>query len=87
MSAIASTKKRIHINKHVIASNKRNGTHQPVISIKTSKTNTYAHKVQINGPSEVIHAYEGSGHKPLSCGAIVWIETYSELVVDGELLP
>jgi len=64
-------KKRIHINQHVIRANKKNGTTDPVITIKTNKQNVYADRVEIRGPSNVVY----SPDKPLSCGARVWIET------------
>ena len=70
---------RIHVNMHKIRANKKNGTRDPVITCKTSKSNTYAYSVKINGPSEVIY----SPDKPLSCGAKVWVETddkYVEIV-------
>ena len=64
-------KKRIHINQHVIRSNARNEENNPVITVKTSTRNIYAHKVDIGGSSTVVY----SPDKPLSCGAKVWIET------------
>ena len=64
-------KKRIHINQHVIRSNAKNEENNPVITVKTSKRNVYAHKVDIGGSSTVVY----SPVKPLSCGAKVWIET------------
>ena len=74
-------KKRIHINQHVIRSNKKNGTNEPVITVKTSKSNDYAHEVEIKGPSKIIY----SPDKPLSCGAKVWIETEEKIVLDNGL--
>ena len=74
-------KKRIHINQHKIRSNKKNNTNEPVITVKTSKSNDYAHEVQIQGPSKVIY----SPDKPLSCGARVWIETDEKVVLDNGL--
>ncbi len=68
-------KKRIHVNQHKIRSNKKHNLNEPVITVKTSKSNDYAHEVEINGPSKVIY----SPDKPLSCGAKVWIETESEV--------
>jgi hypothetical protein len=65
--------KRIHINQHVIRANAKNGTDDPVITVKTSIGNDYAHEVHIDGPSTVVY----SPDKPLSCGAKVWIETTS----------
>ena len=74
-------KKRIHINQHVIRSNKKNGTNEPVITVKTSKSNDYAHEVEIKGPSKIIY----SPDKPLPCGAKVWIETEEKIVLDNGL--
>ncbi len=70
-------KTRIHVNQHKIRANKKHGTNDPVITVKTSKSNTYGHEVMIKGSSKVIY----SPDKPLSCGAKVWIETESEVVV------
>jgi len=67
--------KRIHVNMHKIRFNRKHGTNNPVITVKTSHSNRYAHKVSIDGPSEVIYRPD----KPLSCGARVWIETNSEV--------
>ena len=75
-------KKRIHINMHKIRANKKNGTKEPVITVKTSKTNTYGHEVEILGESKVVY----SPDKPLSCGARVWIETDAEVKIDGQTL-
>ena len=68
-------KKPIHVNRHLIRNNNQTGERNPVITVKTSKSNQYAHEVQIDGPSKVIY----SPDKPLSCGARVWIETDSEV--------
>ena len=72
-------KKRIHINQHVIRANKKNGTTDPVITIKTNKQNVYADRVEIRGPSNVVY----SPNKPLSCGARVWIETEVPVFCEG----
>jgi len=65
----------IHVNQHAIKKNVKNGTEDPVITVKTYKSNTYAKSVTIHGPSRVIY----SPDKPLSCGARVWIETEAEV--------
>ena len=70
-------KTKIHVNQHVVRSNKKHGKREPVLTVKTYKSNTYAHEVEIKGESKVIY----SPDKPLSCGARVWIETESEVVV------
>jgi hypothetical protein len=60
---------------HIIRKNNKTGERNPVLTVKTSKSNQYAHEVEIDGPSKVIY----SPDKPLSCGARVWIETDSEV--------
>jgi hypothetical protein len=72
-------KKKIHINQHIIRSNKKNGTNDPVITVKTSKSNIYASEVEILGKSKLVY----SPNKPLSCGARVWIETDEKVVLDN----
>jgi len=70
-------KKYIHINQHIIKSNAKTGQREPVITVKTYKENNYGHEIEIQGPCRVIY----SPDKPLSCGAKVWIETESGVVV------
>jgi hypothetical protein len=67
----------IHVNQHEVKANNKNGTNNPVLTVKTYKTNTYAHEVIIKGESKVIY----SPDKPLSCGARVWIETQAEVEI------
>lgn len=69
--------KRIHINQHIIKRNAKLGESNPVITIKQGKTNTYAHNVEILGPSKLVY----SPDKPLACGAKVWIETTAEITI------
>ena len=71
-------KKRIHINQHKIRANKKNNTNEPVITVKTYKSNEYGHDVQILGESRVVY----SPNKPLPCGAKVWIETEAPVVIN-----
>ena len=70
-------KKRIHVNQHKIRANKKHGTNEPVITVKTYKSNDYAHEVNILGESKVVY----SPDKPLSCGARVWTETDAEVTL------
>jgi hypothetical protein len=67
----------VHVNQHVIKSNRKHSTEEPVLTVKTYKSNTYASEVVIRGDSKVIY----SPNKPLSCGAHVWIETQSEVEI------
>jgi hypothetical protein len=68
----------IHVNQHVIKSNRKNNKTDPVLTVKTYKSNIYAHTVKLTGPAKIVY----SPDKPLSCGAHVWIETESEVVCD-----
>ena len=66
----------IHVNQHIIKSNRKKGEVEPVLTCKTYKTNTYAHEAIIrdeNGNEVARVVYRPD--KPLSCGAHVWIET------------
>jgi hypothetical protein len=67
----------IHVNQHVIKSNRKNSVNEPVLTVKTYKNNEYAHEVMVHGPCKVIY----SPDQPLSCGAHVWIETQSPVEV------
>ena len=67
----------IHVNQHVIKANAKDGVDNPVLTVKTYKSNTYAHEVAIKGDSKVVY----SPDSPLSCGAKVWIETQAEVEV------
>jgi hypothetical protein len=70
----------IHVNQHVIKSNKKKGEVNPVLTCKTYKTNEYAHQAIVYGQdgleaARIIY----SPDKPLSCGAKVWIETQNKV--------
>ena len=68
-------RKIIHVNQHVIKSNRKHDKREPVLTVKTYKSNEYAHEVHIDGPCSIIY----SPDKPLSCGAHVWIETKANI--------
>ena len=67
---------RVHVNQHAIARNRKTGSRDPVITVKNSRSNTYAHEVEIKGPCKVVYQPD----KPLACGARVWIETRGEVI-------
>lgn len=80
-------KRIIHVNMHKIRSNLKSGAREPVLTVKTYKSNDYAHEAVIrdadgNEMARVIY----SPDKPLSCGARVWIETQLdvELITHAE---
>jgi hypothetical protein len=68
---------RIHVNRHRIDANRKHGRTDPVITVKRGKENLYGATVEILGPSKIVYRPE----KPLSCGAKVWIETLSDVIV------
>lgn len=72
-------KKYIHVNQHIIRSNKKSGENNHVITIKEGRKNTYCSRVRILGPSEVI--YSGNDKPLLPCGARVAVVTESEIEI------
>lgn len=69
----------IHVNQHIIRSNKKNNESEAVITVKRGSKNTYCKKVKILGPSEVI--YSGNDKPLLPCGARVAVVTESEVEI------
>ena len=79
-------KKIIHVNQHVIKRNTKHGTDEPVLTVKTYKENCYAHEAVIKTKEGVeLARVIYNPHKPLSCGARVWIEMDTE-EADVELI-
>ena len=75
-------KRIIHVNQHVIKSNRKNGEDMPVLTCKTYKDNRYGNTVYFTGNAKVVYRHD----RPLSCGAHVWIETHEPILVDREIL-
>jgi len=78
----------VHVNQHKIRANNKRKLQDlvPVLTVKTYKSNDYGYQVIIkdeNGKEVARVIY--SPHKPLSCGARVWIETKNEVEVIDEL--
>ena len=70
----------IFVNKHIIYKNARNGTNDPPVGIRKTKTGKakYCHEVDIQGPSKLVY----SPDKPiLKCGARLVLITESEVVL------
>lgn len=61
---------QIHVNRHVIAFNRKHRTYLPVFTVKHHGMNEYAHAVEIKGPSRMVYQPDC----PLACGAVAWIE-------------
>ena len=64
----------IHVNRHHILKNSKDGGNRPVYTIKRGKKTIYAREVKILGESTMV--YNG---KALSCGAKAWVETWADL--------
>lgn len=62
---------RIHVNRHHIALNKKDGLNRPVFTVKDYKSNRRGDNVIIYGRSEMRY----SPDDPLACGATAWMET------------
>ena len=73
-------KQIIHVNQHKIKKNTKHGTDEPVLTIKTYKENNYAHEAILKKDGEEIARVVYRPHKPLSCGARVWIELETNCV-------
>jgi len=72
-------KKVIHINMHKIRANHKHGKRDPVITVKTYKSNDYGHEVYVDGPCKIVYRPDD----PLSCGARVWLETDAKIEVSN----
>lgn len=82
-------KKIIHVNQHKIKKNTKHGTSEPVLTCKTYKDNVYAHELVLKTKDGIpVARVIYSPHKPLSCGARVWIELDTDVVdVDAVVWP
>lgn len=74
--------KKIHVNQWHIKANRKDGGNRPVFTVKTYKSNDYADKVLMMGPAKLVYTPD----KPLSCGAVCYIECADNVVLykDGE---
>lgn len=83
--------KRIHVNKHVIASNRKHGRDEPPIAVrqyrdaevKTPKHVEYGHEVELlDRQGAVVARFIYDPENPLLCGARLWLETELEVRVE-----
>jgi len=72
---LSAMKTIVHVNQHIIKRNSKTGERNPVLTVKTYRSNKYASEVLIMGDSKIIYR----PNKPLSCGAKVWIETMGDV--------
>ncbi len=68
----------IHVNQHVIKCNRKTGERNPVLTCKSKSggRTVYAHQIAIvDTDGKEVARVVYSLDKPLSCGAVCWIET------------
>lgn len=69
-------KTRIHVNQHLIKSNRKNNSNEPPLAVKDYKQNRKMHTAALLGPNrEVLAKVIYRPNDPLPCGATCWIET------------
>ena len=61
----------VHVNQHMIKYNQQHKTEFPVLTVKHRGKTYYAHEINYHGHSKTVY----SPSKPLSCGAVCWVET------------
>lgn len=71
----------IHINRNILQQNEKHDTSKPICRVEVKGKTWYGSKVDILGPSTMIY----SPNKPRSCGAKLWIETHSEVVIHDKV--
>ncbi len=64
--------KRIHVDRRILAQNRKSGKDLPAWTIQTSKGPIKARRVLVRGPTAMVQ-----GAKPLKCGARMYIETWA----------
>jgi hypothetical protein len=72
----------IHVNQFKVRDNNKNGTDEPVLTIKTYKNNQYAHEAIVRLPDGTeVGRFVYQPENPLSCGAKVWFVTYLDVEI------
>ena len=67
----------VHVNQHMIKHNQKHGTEFPVLTVKHRGKTYYAHEVIYHHHSTTYYR----PHKPLSCGAVCWVETDGDVTL------
>jgi hypothetical protein len=70
---------KIHVNQHIIRRNKTHSETVPPLTIIRGKKRERGSAIEILGKARIIY----SPHKPLSCGARVWIEADNARISEG----
>ena len=72
--------RRVHVNRHVIARNRKTGEREPALRVKTYKANVACNEAVFTGEARVVYRPD----KPLSCGAVAWVESDHPVIADGK---
>lgn len=72
----------VHVAQDAIRRNAKNGTNDPAIIVRRGRKATRHHQVEVIGPDgSVVARFVYSPHKPLSCGARLWMEVADDCSV------
>ena len=68
----------VHINKHIIRANEKDGSNEPPVTVRRGRGKAIhrCHHVEFHGASRLIYNPEN----PLPCGARMWSETHSSIL-------
>ncbi len=67
----------VHVNQHMLKHNQKHGTNFPVLTVKHRGKTYYGHEVNYHGSSTTRY----KPNKPLSCGAVCWVETEGDVTI------
>ena len=76
--------KRVYVNRHTLAKNKKKGRSDPAIGIEESgQEKRYGSRVDILQNGVVVASVIHREDRPLKCGARCWVETRADVRVTG----
>jgi hypothetical protein len=84
---VRRAKTRIHVNRAVLRENRKTGSRKPVITVKRGRTNRYGFEAIIRREGEEVCRVVYRPDQPLSCGAVLWVESELDVEVVGQLKP
>jgi hypothetical protein len=68
----------VHIDTYLINNNRLYKRNDPVISVTREGRTLYARKIELTGPSVIVH----NEANPLDSGAVCWLETHFPVQAD-----
>lgn len=76
----------VHVNRHQIARNAKDGGGRPVLTVKRGKKTSYGSQVDIyDAAGNLVARLVYRPQAPLPCGATVWLECEHDVGVEGEV--